>query len=247
VLLLVYVLICAYISAVTLSIELYYKLPEEYEKFNRGSQNYNGLPSLGSKIGAWVITTAASYIMTNFLKFHIILILNNKTTIEFLEKKGEEFESQFNMSPMHNWRQVFGYNHFLWFFPVSWASGHPVGDGVYWPINPNYRPPERNGTQTNQNRGSGHSDNKRLILENNSHKDDPELSGHSSSNELANKENIHKQVNNSPRNTLRFNPEAIKKHDMNFDTVENKKENNTLIVHSQDKNKMLKNTLIRGQ
>lgn len=246
-LLLVYVLICAYISVVILTIDLYYRLPEEYEQFNRGSQNYNGLPSLGIEIGSWVITSAASYIMTNFLKFHIILILNNKTTIEFLEKKGEDFESQFNMSPMHNWRQVFGYNHLLWFFPVSWASGHPVGDGVYWPINPNYKPPERNGTQTNQNRGSLNSENKKLMVNNSSHKDDPELSGHSLNSEIVNKENINKQLSSSPSNAPKYNADIFKNQDKNLETVVNRKDNNTLIVHSQDKNKMLKNTLIRGK
>ena len=56
--------------------------------------------------------------MTNFLKFHIDLILNNKTTIEYLEKKGEVFESPYSLSPINNWRQVFGYNIALWFFPV---------------------------------------------------------------------------------------------------------------------------------
>lgn len=77
--------------------------------------------------------------MTNFLKFHINLILSNKTTIEFLEKKGEPFESAFNISPMHNWKQVFGSDVLLWFFPVSFASGHPIGDGIIWPTNPAVR------------------------------------------------------------------------------------------------------------
>ena len=56
------------------------------------------------EVGATVLTGAASLIMTNFLKFHINLILENKTTIEFLEKKGEPFESPYNVTPRRNWR-----------------------------------------------------------------------------------------------------------------------------------------------
>jgi len=51
-----------------------------------------------------MLSSAAALVMTNFLKFHINLILENKTTIEFLEKKGEAFDSPFNVGPLKNWR-----------------------------------------------------------------------------------------------------------------------------------------------
>ena len=56
------------------------------------------------EVGATVLSGSAAFVMTNFLKFHIILILENKTTIEFLEKKGEQFSSPFDVSPKRNWR-----------------------------------------------------------------------------------------------------------------------------------------------
>lgn len=179
VLLLVYVLFSAYFSAITLLIDLWYRLPAHYEQFNKSRDSYDGFSQLLVLIPACVITCSASYIMTNFLKFHIELILQNKTTIEFLEKKGEHFESQYNINPMHNWRQVFGYNVILWFFPVSWASGHPIGDGVYWQINPDVKVPDKRSSKANQNQNqqdgqSQNSENKRLILDNNSHQVDPE-------------------------------------------------------------------------
>jgi len=51
-----------------------------------------------AEVGATVLTGTASVVMTNFLKFHILLIFENKTTIEFLEKKGEPFESPYNVT-----------------------------------------------------------------------------------------------------------------------------------------------------
>ena len=193
--------------------------------------------------------------MTNFLKFHIELILQNKTTIEFLEKKGEPFESQYNIDPMHNWRQVFGYNVILWFFPVSWASGHPIGDGIYWQINPDVKVPEKRSSkaqQSQQDQQSQNSENKRLIVENNSHKFEPDNSANNESKRSDdNKENMNQksQVNeNSSRANLQYNSDAFKHFDKNLDTVVNRKDdNNTLIVHSQDKNKMLKNTLLANR
>jgi hypothetical protein len=71
--------------------------------------------------------------MTNFLRFHINLILENKTTIEFLEAKGEPFESRFSINTRRNWQQVFGPNKFFWIFPINVGAARPNGDGVFWP------------------------------------------------------------------------------------------------------------------
>lgn len=137
--------------------------------FNRGEETPEGFFTLAIVIGAEVVSWAASFIMTNFLKFHIDLILNNKTTIEFLEKKGEAFESQYNISPIHNWQQVFGSDKLLWFFPVSFASGHPIGDGIIWPTNPAMKQNtgDNNPATSRQNqpgpRSSENSENHRLV------------------------------------------------------------------------------------
>ncbi|CAI2372857.1 unnamed protein product [Moneuplotes crassus] len=246
VLLLIYVLLSSYLSFPILTYDLYYRLPMEYEKFNRETRSYTGFLSLAIILFGWVITGAASYLMTNFLRFHIELIFSNKTTIEFLEKKGEQFESPFALSPRENWEQVFGCNKLLWFFPVSWASGHPIGDGVYWRMNPNIA--ANNNSQQNASQASNrqNSENRRLIGQNDSERNDSSRSENSAKNKndiKANKENINHQPPDSGRSEVKNPPEDSDKH---METVVNRKdEKNTLIVHSQDKNRLLKNTLIK--
>jgi hypothetical protein len=41
-------------------------------------------------------------VMTFFLKFHIRLLLDNKTTIENLEKKSQPFKSPFDLGSWDN-------------------------------------------------------------------------------------------------------------------------------------------------
>ena len=74
-------------------------------------------------------------LMTMFLKFHIGLAMQNKTTIENLDKKGKDYTSMFDIGSEKNWQQIFGHNKLLWPFPVFMGSGKPVGDGIYWPLN----------------------------------------------------------------------------------------------------------------
>lgn len=70
-----------------------------------------------------------------FLKFHLNLALSNKTTIENLDKKGEDYQSLYDIGAKANWEQIFGHNKLLWPFPVFCGSGKPFGDGIYWPTN----------------------------------------------------------------------------------------------------------------
>ena len=100
--------------------------------FETGEKDRHDL-ALFMVIGAFVLVFIASWVMTNFLRFHIKLIRENKTTIEFLEKKGEEFQSPYDVGSHRNFLQVFGRQKILWPFPVYMLGGHPVGDGVFWP------------------------------------------------------------------------------------------------------------------
>lgn len=43
-------------------------------------------------------------LMTVFLKFHIELASDNKTTIENLDKKGQPFVSIYNIGATNNWQ-----------------------------------------------------------------------------------------------------------------------------------------------
>ena len=65
------------------------------------------------------------------------MALSNKTTIENLEKKNEEYLSLFDIGAKSNWKQIFGMNKMLWPFPMFAGSGKPLGDGIYWPTNRN--------------------------------------------------------------------------------------------------------------
>ena len=41
--------------------------------------------------------------MTFFLKFHLYLVSNNKTTIENLDKKGQSYKSVYDVGKEINW------------------------------------------------------------------------------------------------------------------------------------------------
>ena len=71
--------------------------------------------------------------MTAFLKFHVMLASDNKTTIENLDKLGRPFNSPYDVGSKENWKQIFGTNPWLFAFPIFCGSGKPVGDGIYWP------------------------------------------------------------------------------------------------------------------
>ena len=70
-------------------------------------------------------------LMTLFFKFHIYLVISNKTTIDNLEKRDFDVRP-YDKGPAQNFRQVFGANWLLWPFPIMLQAGKPEGDGVNW-------------------------------------------------------------------------------------------------------------------
>jgi len=71
--------------------------------------------------------------LTNFLKFHLKLVLDNYTTIENLERE-EGAKSKFDIGRRRNWEQVFGTNPWWWWYPCHINASRPVGDGVRWRV-----------------------------------------------------------------------------------------------------------------
>jgi len=71
--------------------------------------------------------------LTNFIKFHIKLVLENYTTIENLERE-EGAKSKFDIGRRRNWEQVFGAASWLWWYPAHIPASRPVGDGVRWRV-----------------------------------------------------------------------------------------------------------------
>ncbi|CAD8201198.1 unnamed protein product [Paramecium octaurelia] len=91
---------------------------------------------------AFGISCLASCLITMFFKFHLELVLSNRTTIENLEKKRNEETgqqnddfNQYDLKPYYNWVQVFGMSKLSWFLPIQMEGGRPVGDGILWPKN----------------------------------------------------------------------------------------------------------------
>lgn len=71
--------------------------------------------------------------LTNFIKFHMKLVLENYTTIENLERE-EGAKSKFDIGRRRNWEQVFGSNAWLWWLPMHTQASRPIGDGVRWRV-----------------------------------------------------------------------------------------------------------------
>mmetsp|Transcript_126574 Transcript_126574/g.357971 ORF Transcript_126574/g.357971 Transcript_126574/m.357971 type:complete len:285 (-) Transcript_126574:245-1099(-) len=71
--------------------------------------------------------------LTNFIIFHMRLVLQNYTTIENLERE-EGAKSKFDIGRRRNWEQVFGSNAWMWWLPMHTQASRPIGDGVRWRV-----------------------------------------------------------------------------------------------------------------
>lgn len=71
--------------------------------------------------------------LTNFIKFHLKLVLENYTTIENLER-DEGAKSKFDIGRRRNLEQVMGASPWLWWLPVHTNASRPIGDGVRWRV-----------------------------------------------------------------------------------------------------------------
>ena len=80
----------------------------------------------------YIIDIIMGVILIQFFKFHITLILENKTTIETLDQKGKEFHSKYDRGGWNNWYEVMGITKWLWFFPFKMYQGKPKGNGIDW-------------------------------------------------------------------------------------------------------------------
>lgn len=135
-LLLVYVLATTYYVAITMSYDFYISIKWELDSyyFTQTSVRDQNLLFKSSLIQiCFLINCLIGGLMTFFLRFHIYIMFANKTTIENLEKKGQKYQSIFDIGGVNNFYQVFGTNPWLWPFPMFMGSGKPLGDGIYWP------------------------------------------------------------------------------------------------------------------
>lgn len=80
-------------------------------------------------LGVEVFVFALSFVLMKFTRFHVNLVFINSSTIEQLDTRTA---GNYDLGWKQNWRQVFGNNPWLWFFPWNGKSGKPAGDGVTW-------------------------------------------------------------------------------------------------------------------
>ena len=99
----------------------------------------------------YLIDLIMAYILSQFFKFHIKLILENKTTIETLDHKGKEFTSKYDKGKWDNWYEVMGITKWLWFFPFKVYQGKPKGNGIDWGINEDIFPSSDRADINNNN------------------------------------------------------------------------------------------------
>ena len=112
----------------------------------------------------YVIDIVMGFILTQFFKFHIKLILENKTTIETLDHKGQEFQSKYNKGKLNNWYEVMGITKWLWFIPLKIYQGKPKGNGIDWGENEDELIPSSYRGEPNNINDENANDNKNIEL-----------------------------------------------------------------------------------
>lgn len=84
--------------------------------------------NIGDFLSYYIITSfflvcALAVAITGFLYFHIWLLVNHYTTIEFCEKRQDDElnfkESPYDLGTLKNLKAVLGSNYLLWLIPTS--------------------------------------------------------------------------------------------------------------------------------
>ena len=107
ILLLFYVFIGIYTYTIYQGIEAFDVLYIIYLKFNYGKQEVvigRTIIVIASMILAFLIW----FLVSTFFKFHMMLLFDNKTTIEWIANQHKPFKSVYDISLRHNVTQVFG-------------------------------------------------------------------------------------------------------------------------------------------
>mmetsp|Transcript_33997 Transcript_33997/g.85946 ORF Transcript_33997/g.85946 Transcript_33997/m.85946 type:complete len:285 (-) Transcript_33997:194-1048(-) len=123
----------------SLTVVVIFTIPELYHRFVELTQDEDlsnkTLYAFTSVIVgmAFCVSMLLLCTLTNFIKFHMKLVLENYTTIENLERE-EGAKSKFDIGRRRNWEQVFGSNAWLWWLPMHTQASRPIGDGVRWRV-----------------------------------------------------------------------------------------------------------------
>ena len=86
---------------------------------------------------AYCLACVFGFIITFFFIFHLWLISNSYTTIEFCEKRGSSklfrARSPYDLGVYSNFKSALGENPFIWFVP---CGRNLEGEGLYFEIDP---------------------------------------------------------------------------------------------------------------
>merc|ERR1719409_1754049 len=131
--LLLYVYACLLVIVFSSVFELYHRMLTLTKNAGGAHHNTWYLCSSIFVLMAYCLSVLLICTLTNFLKFHLKLVLENYTTIENLERE-EGAASKFDIGRRRNWEQVFGSNPWLWWLPMHTRASRPIGDGVRWRV-----------------------------------------------------------------------------------------------------------------
>eukprot|EP01017_Pseudomicrothorax_dubius_P032406 TRINITY_DN4245_c0_g1_i1.p1 TRINITY_DN4245_c0_g1~~TRINITY_DN4245_c0_g1_i1.p1 ORF type:complete len:346 (-),score=57.87 TRINITY_DN4245_c0_g1_i1:184-1221(-) len=81
---------------------------------------------------SFIALSILTFIITFFLRFHLLLVSKNLTTLENLDLKRGKHPVDYDVGDYNNWVQVFGKDVIMWFWPFFTEGSRPVGDGVIW-------------------------------------------------------------------------------------------------------------------
>lgn len=88
-------------------------------------------------VTAYVLACVFGFIITSFFLFHLWLIRNQYTTIEFCEKRKTDpnfkQQSPYNLGLVSNLKSILGPNPFFWFLPMR---RNLDGEGLFFKIRP---------------------------------------------------------------------------------------------------------------
>ena len=86
-------------------------------------------------VTSYTLACVFGFIITCFFTFHLWLIKNQFTTIEFCEKRGSDAQfkdkSPYDLGTLNNFKMILGPSIPMWFFPVK---RNLEGEGLFFEI-----------------------------------------------------------------------------------------------------------------
>ncbi|KAJ1610673.1 DHHC-like palmitoyl transferase [Cryptosporidium canis] len=121
-----YLLLLILYSAISCSFITVTLAPTLNKSLNMSTIQFGDIVAL---LLAEILSAFLVVVLFSFFFFHLWLVFNSMTTIEFCEKsRSTSYTNVWFKGYMHSFMQVFGKNPLLWIFPI----GNQVGDGIHF-------------------------------------------------------------------------------------------------------------------